>query len=254
MIWRFNRELLMISRTLAFLYGLISYLIFFVTFLYAIGFVGNLIVQKTIDSGPEKALGRSLIINLVLLSLFAVQHSVMARPGFKEWWTRIVPKSIERSTYVLLASLILLLLFWKWHPMLGVIWDVQNSVGRAVLQFFFWLGWAIVLLSTFLIGHFDLFGLRQVYLHQRGVEYTYPGFHTPWLYRIVRHPIMLGFIIAFWATPRMTTGHLLFAAVTFAYILVALQFEERDLTNIHGEAYKAYQREVSMLVPIPKRK
>jgi len=254
MIWRFNRELLMISRTLAFLYGLISYLIFFVTFLYAIGFVGNLIVQKSIDSGPEKALGRSLIINLVLLSLFAIQHSVMARPGFKEWWTRIVPKSIERSTYVLLASLILLLLFWKWHPMLGVIWDVQNSVGRGVLQFFFWLGWAIVLLSTFLIGHFDLFGLRQVYLHQRGVEYTYPGFHTPWLYRIVRHPIMLGFIIAFWATPRMTTGHLLFAAVTFAYILVALQFEERDLTNIHGEAYKAYQREVSMLVPIPKRK
>ena len=254
MIWRFNREVLMISRTLAFLYGLISYLIFFVTFLYAIGFVGNLIVVKSIDSGPEKALGRSLIINLVLLSLFAIQHSVMARPGFKEWWTRIVPKSIERSTYVLLASLILLLLFWKWHPMLGVIWDVQNSVGRAVLQFFFWLGWAIVLLSTFLIGHFDLFGLRQVYLHQRGIEYTHAGFHTPWLYRIVRHPIMLGFIIAFWATPRMTTGHLLFAAVTLAYILVALQFEERDLTNIHGEAYKAYQREVSMLVPIPKRK
>jgi methanethiol S-methyltransferase len=244
----------MISRTLAFLYGVISYLIFFVTFLYSIGFVGNLIVQKSIDSGPEKALGRSLIINLVLLSLFAIQHSVMARPAFKEWWTRFVPKSIERSTYVLLSSLVLLLLFWKWHPLLGVIWDVQNGAGRAVLQFLFWLGWVIVLLSTFLINHFDLFGLRQVYLHQRGIEYTYPGFRTPLLYRLVRHPIMLGFIIAFWATPRMTTGHLLFAIVTLAYIVVALQFEERDLTNIHGEAYKAYQREVAMLVPIPKRK
>src|SRR5438270_6198638 len=229
MIWRFNRELLMISRTLAFLYGLISYLIFFFTFLYAIGFVGNLIVQKSIDSGPEKALGRSLIINLVLLSLFAVQHSVMARPGFKEWWTRIVPKSIERSTYVLLASLILLLLFWKWHPMLGVIWDVQNSVGRAVLQFFFWLGWAIVLLSTFLIGHFDLFGLRQVYLHQRGIEYTHAGFHTPWLYRIVRHRIMLGFITAFWSTPRRPPGDPPLAGVPLPYPRGSLKFHGRSL-------------------------
>ncbi len=168
-----------------------------------------------------------------------MQHSVMARPGFKVWWTRIVPRAIERSTYVLIASLILLLLFRQWQPMLGIVWEVENVAGRIALQSLFGLGWFIVLLSTFLIGH-------QVYLHLREREYTYPGFRTPFLYRIVRHPIMLGFMIAFWATPRMTTGHLLFAIATTAYILVALQFEERDLADIHGEAYKTYQKKVSI--------
>ncbi len=245
----------MITRTLASIYGVVCYLIFLIAFLYAIGFVGNFAVPKAIDSPPATAsFAHALVVNAALLLLFAVQHSVMARPGFKAWWTRIVPQPIERSTYVLFASLILLLLFWKWQPMLGVVWEMENAAGCVVLQGLFWVGWVLVLLSTFLIGHFDLFGLRQVYLNQRGREYTYPGFRTPWLYGIVRHPIMLGFIIAFWATPRMTTGHLLFAFATTAYILLALQFEERDLADIHGDAYKAYQKKVSMLIPLPRRK
>lgn len=245
----------MIDRSLAFIYGLISYVLFLIAFLYAICFLGDFGVPKTIDFPlPTVPFAGAIVIDLVLLGLFAVQHSVMARPAFKSWWTRIVPQPIERSTYVLLSSLILLLLFWQWQPLLGPIWEVQNSAARLVLWALFWLGWLIVLLSTFLIGHFDLFGLRQVYLHGRGVEYTYPGFCKPLIYRVVRHPIMLGFIVAFWATPRMTVGHLLFAVATTAYILIALQFEEHDLANIHGEAYKTYQREVSMLLPLPKRR
>ena len=243
------------TRTLAFVYGALSYVVFLGAFLYAIGFVGNLAVPKSIDTGPEAAtFTRALIMNVILLSIFALQHSVMARPGFKRWWTRIIPSYIERSTYVLLSSLALILLFWQWRPMTAVVWSVENQIARYLLWALFFLGWGTVLLSTFLINHFDLFGLRQVYLHKRGEDYSHLSFKKVLLYKIVRHPIMLGFIIAFWATPHMTVGHLMFAGITTIYVLVAIQLEERDSIGAHGQAYEDYRKEDSMILPIPKRK
>ena len=241
------------GRVIAFLFGTVSYLVFFGTFLYAIGFVGNLIVPKSIDSGAEASSGKALLINVVLLLIFGVQHSVMARPEFKRAWTRIVPTVIERSVYVLFASSALILLFWQWRPMTGVVWNVENQVGRFVLLAVFAIGWLTVLLSTFMINHFELFGLRQVYYHSRNAAAPELSFQTRAFYKFVRHPIMLGFIIAFWFTPDMTWGHLLFASVTTVYMIVAIQFEERDLVNVHGQAYEDYRKEVSMLLPIPKR-
>lgn len=233
-------------------YGVVAYLIFLGSFLYAIGFVGGLFVPKTIDSGPAGATSTALLANLGLLSLFALQHSIMARPAFKRWWTQIIVPAIERSTYVLASSLILILLFWLWRPLPTVVWQVTQTWAVGALWAVFGIGWFIVLVSTLLINHFDLFGLRQTLLFFTGQPYTPVPFQTPWLYRVVRHPIMLGFLIAFWAIPTMTQGHLLFAAVVTAYVLIALQLEERDLLTYHGDAYSAYQQQVRMLVPFPK--
>jgi protein-S-isoprenylcysteine O-methyltransferase Ste14 len=222
---------------------------FLAAFLYAIGFVGNLLVPRTIDNGIAASTAEAFVVNAVLLALFALQHSVMARPGFKRRWTRLVPQAIERSTYVLLSSLLLLLLFWQWRTMPATIWDVSWPPGKLALQALFWLGWVIVLTSTFMINHFDLFGLRQVYLASRGQSYSELEFRTTMFYRLVRHPIMLGFIVAFWATPTMTAGHLLFAVLTTAYILLALPIEEHDLSRALGGEYSQYRNRVPMLIP-----
>lgn len=236
------------TKFLSVSYGTVCYLIFLGTFLYAVGFVGNFLVPKTIDTGPVVPLAEALAVNVLLLGLFAVQHSVMARPAFKRWWTRTVPPHLERSTYVLASSLVLLLLFWLWRPMPGAVWAVGPPV-TAALWVVFGFGWVVVLVSTFLIDHFDLFGLRQVVLHARGGAYTTPPFRVRGLYRVVRHPIMLGFLIAFWAAPTMTWGHLLFAGMTTAYILVGVWLEERDLKLTIGAAYGEYRRRVGKFVP-----
>jgi protein-S-isoprenylcysteine O-methyltransferase Ste14 len=242
------------GRILAVLYGAVCYVIFLATFLYAIGFVGNFAVPKTIDSGVPGPIGQAILVNVVLLGIFAVQHSVMARPGFKAVWTKIVPRPVERSTYVLFSSAALILLYWQWRPMTDLVWDVDNEIARNAIWAAFALGWLLVLISTFLINHFDLFGLRQVYLYLRETRYTELPFQIASFYKIVRHPLLLGFIIAFWAAPTMTVGHLVFTLATTAYMLVAIQFEERDMVRFHGQAYVEYRERVSMIVPLPKKR
>ncbi|MDQ6800373.1 MAG: isoprenylcysteine carboxylmethyltransferase family protein [Acidobacteriota bacterium] len=242
----------MLKRALFFAYGLIAYVIFLATFLYAIAFVGGFFVPTRVDGAPAGPLAQSIAIDAALLAIFAVQHSVMARRWFKERWTRIVPVPIERSTYVLFASLALGFLLWQWRPLGGVVWSVEQPAARIAIWILFAFGWAQVLVMTFLINHFDLFGLRQVWLFLMGRPYTKVEFATPAPYRFVRHPLYLGFIIAFWSTPHMTIAHFGFAAMTTAYIVVAIQFEERDLAREYGADYEEYRRRVPMLLPMPK--
>ena len=243
------------SKFLTVLYGAIAYVIFFGSFLYAIAWVGDLAVPKTIDSGVAAAFVPSLIVDALLLGVFAIQHSVMARPGFKAWWTKIVPEAIERSTYVLLSSLALILILWQWRPMPSLVWNISSPALSAAILVVCGLGWLTVLSSTFLINHFDLFGLRQVWAYASGRETPPSEFHTPLFYRVVRHPLYLGFMIAFWAAPKMSLGHLIFAAGTTGYILIAIQFEEHDLINVFGDTYRSYQKRVSMILPwIPSSK
>lgn len=248
-----NQNLTIMKKLLILLFGIISYIIFFITFLYSIGFVGDLIVQKTINTG--EAGSYAIIINLSLLTVFALQHSIMARPGFKKWWNTFFGPAMERSIYVLFSSLALILIYWKWQPMTAVIWNIESENLIIVIKVIFWAGWGIVLISTFLISHFHLMGLQQVFENFKNKTLTNPKFKMNFFYKLVRHPLMLGFIIAFWATPTMTQGHLLFALVTTIYMFVAVKFlEEKDLLKIHGEDYKAYQKSTPMIIPFTKFK
>ncbi|MGY3391971.1 protein-S-isoprenylcysteine O-methyltransferase Ste14 [Bradyrhizobium sp. USDA 3311] len=238
----------MFARLAILLYAIVSYAVFTVSFLYALGFVDNYVVPKSIDVGSPTNLGEAILVNLLLMTLFAIQHSVMARPAFKRWWAKFLPPACQRSTYVLLSSLILLLLFWQWRPIPTPVWQT-SGIAAWLLIGVHWLGWLIAFASTHMIDHFDLFGLRQAFVAFRGTEISGQSFRTPLLYKIVRHPLMLGFLLAFWATPAMTAGHLLFTLANTAYILVALQFEERDLIAEFGATYQEYRRRVPMLVP-----
>jgi protein-S-isoprenylcysteine O-methyltransferase Ste14 len=241
------------GRAIGFVYGTAGYVLFLAVLLYAVGFVANWLVPKSIDSGTQGDIVASFVVNAALLGLFAMQHSVMARPGFKAWWTRTVPQAMERSTYVWLSNLALMLVMWKWQPLPGVVWNVEHPVAVAVLWSVCGAGWLLVVASSFAISHFDLLGLRQVYLNLRNADYTHLDFRIAGLYRLVRHPLVLGFIIAFWATPRMTVGHLFFAVANTLYILIALQLEERDLIDSFGDKYRAYRKQVPMLLPLPRK-
>lgn len=241
------------KRLLVLLYGVISYALFFGTFLYAFGFIGNLFVPKSIDGAPQVPLINAIVINSGLLLLFALQHSIMARPAFKAKWTKFIPEPIERSTYVLFSSLCLLLLVWQWQPMGGFIWSVENQVGKIILTGLFISGWLIVLVSTFMINHFDLFGLRQVWFYFIGKKYEPLKFRTPFFYKYVRHPLYFGWLIAFWATPVMSAAHLLFAVLTTGYIFTAIQFEEKDLVTHFGSKYEDYKKSLPMIIPFTKK-
>jgi protein-S-isoprenylcysteine O-methyltransferase Ste14 len=239
----------MLGRIATLIYGAFCYLVFFATFLYAIGFIDNLFVPKAMDSGRSGPLVEALAIDAALLALFAIQHSVMARQWFKRAWTAIIPPAAERSTYVLFSSLALIVLFWQWRPIGGTIWQVDNPMGRAVIVSFYVLGYLIVLAATFLINHFDLFGLRQTWMRFRSRAYTAIGFQTPGFYKLVRHPLYVGWFFVFWSAPTMTATHLVFSVATTAYILIAIRFEERDLVATLGDSYQRYREEVPMLIP-----
>jgi len=240
-------------KSIAFIYGLIAYFIFLIAFLYAIGFVGNFIVPKSIDSGPETNFLHAILVNALVLSLFVIQHSIMARPRFKKWFTKIISPAIERSTFVLLTSLILLLIFWQWQPLTTVVWKAENEVVSMILTGVFFFGWLVVFLSTFMINHFELFGLKQIFDNLKNKPPQSHVLQVNFFYKIVRHPIMSGFIIAFWATPLMTLGHLIFAIGTTIYIILSVKFlEEKDLRNYIGKEYEEYQKKVPMLIPFMK--